>query len=153
MNAKIDLIVSRHFGLVQWLAHQLAGDWSLVRHSVTADGLVQEDWQHLEAEWRVTRVVPVLAHVTADDVRGKHVLGVLPLSLARHAASVTEVEMTLRPDQRGKELTPTEMDDAGARLGDPLCVRSLALVLAGVESLRDGTADGNLTADELWDGR
>lgn len=52
---------------------------------------------------------PVITHADADDVKGKHVIGVLPLRLAVEAASVTEVEMHLRPDQRGRELSLDEV--------------------------------------------
>jgi putative CRISPR-associated protein (TIGR02620 family) len=48
---------------------------------------------------------PVLAHVTAADVRGKAVVGVLPLHLAAEAKSVTEVTLNLPPELRGQELT------------------------------------------------
>ena len=46
----------------------------------------------------------VMAHATPDDVMGRHVVGVLPLSLAALAASVTEVPLALAPEDRGREL-------------------------------------------------
>ena len=46
----------------------------------------------------------VLSHATPEDVMGRHVIGVLPLSLAALAASVTEVPLSLAPEDRGKEL-------------------------------------------------
>jgi len=48
--------------------------------------------------------VRVISHATPQDVQGKHVIGVLPLSLAALAASVTEIPLTLSPELRGKEL-------------------------------------------------
>jgi hypothetical protein len=54
-------------------------------------------------------VGPVLAHATAADVRGKCVVGVLPLHLAAVAESVTEVTLNLPPELRGKELTVEEV--------------------------------------------
>jgi len=48
--------------------------------------------------------VSVLQHVTSEDVQGKHVIGVLPLSLAALAASITEVPLNLSPELRGKEI-------------------------------------------------
>jgi hypothetical protein len=48
--------------------------------------------------------VPVLPHVTEDDVRGRHVIGVLPLHLASVAEMVTEVPLALAPEDRGREL-------------------------------------------------
>jgi len=53
--------------------------------------------------------VTVLAHASADDVRGRHVIGVLPLSLAALAASVTEIPLSLTPDMRGRELGLDEL--------------------------------------------
>ena len=59
----------------------------------------------------------VIAHATIDDVRNKHVIGVLPLSLAVHAVSVTEVAMALPPELRGKEL---DIDQVRASAGAPV---------------------------------
>ena len=39
---------------------------------------------------------PVLTHATADDVRGKHVFGVLPIHLAALTASLTVIRWTFR---------------------------------------------------------
>lgn len=94
---QFDLIVTRHAGLVEWLRGKL-GD--------AIDG------------------VPVVAHASKEDVRGKHVLGVLPLSLAMHAASVTEISMNLPVHLRGIDLTPAQMDECGATIGEPLAVMS-----------------------------
>jgi len=47
---------------------------------------------------------PVIEHASADQVRGRHVIGVLPLALAAEAASVTEVTPSLTPEDRGQEL-------------------------------------------------
>lgn len=76
---QFDLIVTRHGGLVEWLA---------------AQGIVAQ----------------VVAHVSADDVRGKHVIGVLPLHLASLAASVTEVVLDLPAEMRGKELSKEQVE-------------------------------------------
>lgn len=46
----------------------------------------------------------VITHATPEDVRGKDVIGVLPLSLACHARTVTEIPMQIPFDLRGKEL-------------------------------------------------
>lgn len=80
------VIVSRHAGAVEWLRRQ---------------GIKGK----------------VIAHATADDVRGCEVYGNLPLHLAAEAASVTIISLPdLRPDQRGKDLSPAEMDTTGAHL-------------------------------------
>jgi putative CRISPR-associated protein (TIGR02620 family) len=52
---------------------------------------------------------PVIAHATAADVRGKHVVGVLPLALAAEAASITEITLDLPLEARGKELSAAEI--------------------------------------------
>ena len=61
--------------------------------------------QHLVELGRITPETPVIAHATEADVAGRHVIGVLPLRLAAHAASVTEVALNVPPELRGKELT------------------------------------------------
>jgi len=83
------IIVTRHRGLLEWLYQQ---------------GL--------------NKNIPVIPHVSnPEDIRGKHVYGVLPLSLAAVCGCISEVSMPrLRPDQRGKDLSPSEMDEAGAYL-------------------------------------
>jgi hypothetical protein len=53
---------------------------------------------------------PVIEHATVDTVRDKHVIGVLPLSLAVHAAKVTEIVMTLPLELRGKDLSLAECE-------------------------------------------
>lgn len=60
--------------------------------------------QLLEERGLVPAGTPVLAHATTADVEGRHVIGVLPLSLAVHAASVTEIPLALPPELRGREL-------------------------------------------------
>jgi len=49
--------------------------------------------------------VEVLSHVTPEQIRGRHMFGVLPLSLACECASVTEVPLSLTPEDRGQELS------------------------------------------------
>ena len=80
----IDVVVTRHTGLVEFLVERGA----LGAH------------------------VPVVAHATAATITGKNVLGVLPLHLAALAASVTEATLNLTPDQRGKELNLEEVRNA-----------------------------------------
>jgi len=80
------VIVSRHQGLVDWLA----------RRGIVGD---------------------VITHASPDDVKGKDVIGNLPLHLAAVAKSVTVVDMPDLPaDWRGKDITPDQMDQAGATL-------------------------------------
>lgn len=73
MNTQsIDIIVTRHPNLVALLIER---------------GIVDEG----------TRV---LEHAKPDDVRGKHVLGILPHHLSSQAASITEIPMRLTRDDR-----------------------------------------------------
>lgn len=47
---------------------------------------------------------PYISHATPEQVQDKDVIGVLPLSLAVLANSVTEIPLALTPEMRGKEL-------------------------------------------------
>ncbi len=51
----------------------------------------------------------VIAHATPEAIRGKRVVGVLPLHLAAETQSVTEVVLDLPADKRGVELTAAEV--------------------------------------------
>lgn len=90
MNLENAVIVSRHQGLVDWLRDRVEG----------------------------IENVEVISHVSdPEQIKGKVVFGVLPLSLAVQAEIVCEVSMPdLKPEQRGKELSIEEMDAAGAKL-------------------------------------
>ena len=78
---KIDLIVTRHQGLVEFLREK---------------GYVAPD-------------VTVLSHATAEDVAGNTVWGVLPHSLSVLANKFIEVPMNIPAELRGKELTLADM--------------------------------------------
>lgn len=84
------LVVTRHAGTVAWLAsHGIEGD--VVAH--------------------VGDEVPILP--------GDRYVGILPTQIAArlvHAGAVVDLVVlpTLRPEDRGRELTPAEMDAAGA---------------------------------------
>jgi hypothetical protein len=73
----VKIIVTRHPALVRVLIE---------------DGIVPAD-------------TPVVEHATAGDVAGRHVYGVLPLSLAAAAESVTEISLRLPSELRGCEMT------------------------------------------------
>jgi len=47
----------------------------------------------------------VIDHASEEDVRGRDVVGVLPLRLASLASSVTEIELRVTLEDRGKELS------------------------------------------------
>ena len=75
-NEKMKIIVTRHQALI-----------ALLIERGICDGTEQ-----------------VLSHATPADVAGKEVIGVLPLSLAALAESVTEIQLDLTPELRGVEL-------------------------------------------------
>jgi len=76
------LIITRHATLVEFLKRE---------------GLVNSDVKHI-------------AHATKEDVKGKHVFGILPLWLACHAEKMTEVQLRLPAEKRGSELTVDEIE-------------------------------------------
>jgi hypothetical protein len=53
----------------------------------------------------IGRDANVISHATVDDVQGAHVIGILPLALAAHALSVTEIPLAATPADRGVELS------------------------------------------------
>ena len=58
----------------------------------------------------------VVTHASPDVVRGKHVVGILPLDLAALTASITTVPLDLPVDLRGVELT---LEQVKAHAGTP----------------------------------
>lgn len=124
-----DLVVSRHRGAVEWLTKNLPEipgvehQW-IVRRDGTGSWLdpVVPDYSRPfdVGGYHMLPVpgaapIPIRAEVTADDVRGKHVVGNLPLHLAALSASVTAIEFA-GPPPRGQEYTAADMTAAGARL-------------------------------------
>ena len=81
MEKRIDVIVTRHPGLVAYLETL---------------GLIDNETQ-------------VINHAGPDDVRGKRVCGVLPHSLSSLCASFTEIPLRLPPELRGKELSSEQV--------------------------------------------
>lgn len=80
------VIISRHVGAVEWLRRQ----------GIEGD---------------------VIPHATAEQVRGRTVIGALPLHLAAEAESIGSIDLPrLTPEQRGQDLTPEQMDAAGASI-------------------------------------
>lgn len=51
----------------------------------------------------------VISHATVDAIRGRHVVGILPLQLAAEAACVTVVPLHMPAELRGVELTLTQV--------------------------------------------
>jgi len=81
MKIKIDIIITRHQGLVDYLLE---------------DGIISPQTQ-------------VVAHATPELVRGKNVLGVLPHSLSCLCKTFTEIPLALPQELRGKELNEEDI--------------------------------------------
>lgn len=64
---------------------------------------------YLIAEKIVPADVEVIAHATENNVRGRHVIGVLPHSLSCLTESFTEVPLVLPPEMRGVELSADDV--------------------------------------------
>lgn len=69
----------------------------ITRHAALAAYLVE-----IGAVPSTARVIP---HASAEDIRGRHVAGPLPLHLAALAASVIHVPLEIPAELRGVELT------------------------------------------------
>jgi putative CRISPR-associated protein (TIGR02620 family) len=117
------VVVTRHQGLVDFLI---------------ARGVINED-------------TPVYKHVEVEDVKGKHVLGVLPYWLAIHASTVTEMSMDLPLSLRGKELSVEEVSEY---IKEPITVqvRTLEQVRQRAKELSDHVASNSdcWTASEVF---
>ena len=68
----------------------------------------------------------VVAHATAEQVRGRHVFGVLPLHLAAEARRVTEVPLHVPAELRGVELTLAQVRQFAGPLTSYVVFRSPA---------------------------
>jgi putative CRISPR-associated protein (TIGR02620 family) len=76
--------------------------------------------EYLVEEGIIDGTEVVLKHVEVDEVKGKNVIGILPLSLAAETSTITEVPLALPPEMRGKELT---IEDIRKYAGDPVTYR------------------------------
>lgn len=75
----------------------------VTRHSSMRSFVVRHVLKHVDS-------VRFLDHVEdTKDIEGKHVIGVLPLWLAAHAASITVIPLNAPPELRGKDLTYEEL--------------------------------------------
>lgn len=83
------VVVTRHAGAVEWLKR---------------NGYIPDDAE-------------VYPHVDPTQVEGKIVVGAVPLHLAVLCEKIGSIDIPdLAPEQRGKDLSPAEMDAAGAAL-------------------------------------
>lgn len=68
------------------------------------------EWLHKHHKFKPNDVIKVIEHATRKDIDEKDVIGVLPLNLACFANSVTQVDLDLPLEMRGKELTVEDID-------------------------------------------
>lgn len=59
-------------------------------------------------------IFTLIEHATLEDIRGRHVIGVLPFDMAAEALSITLIPLTLEPEDRGKELTIERLREIAA---------------------------------------
>ena len=76
--------------------------------------------EHLRLIGIATGESCVIEHATREDVEGRDVVGVLPLSLACYANSITEIPLSLPLELRGKELS---IEDVQRFAGAPVTYR------------------------------
>ena len=73
----------------------------VTRHQALIDVLIEDGL--------VPAGTPVVSHATPDAIRGMHVYGVLPPSLAVLADCVTEIPLNIPAELRGVELTTVQV--------------------------------------------
>lgn len=76
------IIITRHIAMLKYLINK---------------GLVDPNTEHKP-------------FANKDDVKGKHVYGILPNRIAAYADRYTEVQLRLPNDMRGKELTVEDIE-------------------------------------------
>lgn len=65
---------------------------------------------YLKSKGMIPEGTKIISHVNApEEIRGKHVVGILPLHWASIADRVTELPLDLPPEARGKELSVEEV--------------------------------------------
>ncbi len=62
----------------------------------------------------------IVSHVRPQDIEGKDVVGVLPLAIAKHANTVTEVPLQMTKQDRGKDLDIKRVREIAET---PICYR------------------------------
>lgn len=61
--------------------------------------------EHLKERGIIDESAEVIEHATENDVRGNHVIGILPVHLASLAGRYTNLTMNVPKELRGEELT------------------------------------------------
>lgn len=113
------LIVTRHRGLVDYLVESgvvpgaKTAAWDAGTHGQAYCSRCGHDIAHSAFGHTLPAACPlcceVVTHASRETVEGRDVIGVLPLSLAVHAASVTEIPLLLPEHMRGKELSAADV--------------------------------------------
>jgi len=65
--------------------------------------------EHLIERGLVHKDVPIYSHISAKEIIGKHVIGILPFHLACHAALYTEIPLRVPYEKKSTELTLSEI--------------------------------------------
>ena len=104
----------------------------ITRHA----GLVE----YLEEAGIIPAGTPVIGQASIEDVKGKHVIGVLPNFLAVHAASITEIPLDIPAELRGRELS---VEQVRAYAGTP--VTYVILTKSEYDKLADDAFVGEMT--------
>ena len=78
----VDLVVTRHKGLIEYLKNNNV----------------------------INNNTEIISHATANKVKDKNVLGVLPHSLSCLTKSFSEISLNIPPDLRGIELTSKDIE-------------------------------------------
>ena len=84
--------------------------------------------QHIGAiEWlrRIGITAEIVTQPTAEKVRGKHVIGDLPIHMAIECFTVTSIAFDKTPNKREEEISANDMEKFGARL-ETFLVRRVA---------------------------
>jgi hypothetical protein len=139
---------SQHFSGCEWdwtatpksLAGRIEGDLAitLVRHGGPRPDLVVTRQPALVGVLRergiITDTTPVLSTASRGEVKGKHVLGLLPNYLASLAASITEVPMRLsNEDYLAMHRGELSVERARAVAGDPVTYKVELLLADGID--------------------
>ena len=120
------VVVTRHPALIKFLVEQ---------------GIVNEK-------------TPVISHATADDIEGKHVIGVLPMHMAALALTITEVPLNIPAELRGKELS---LEQVKKFAGEPVTysvrtaenIRQISFRIGNCVAAGSTNWDGNGTEDDI----
>lgn len=69
----------------------------ITRHKALVDYLIEKNI--------ISKKTKTIEHATIEDIKDKHVIGILPLNLACYTSKITIIPLTIPFELRGKELT------------------------------------------------